>query len=642
MIAEFDDALAQDFGSVQELICRVKEVRNRNNRQSRETLNGVTMIPNQLATIKVLALFSSQYWGNQVDYSQGGFHLDEIEGMLRNVFMNKSRSQIEAMKTQTVPAYHAAPSRQISNPKFRSVEVEGQGQCYYAKGAITVAMSRSKPKMIAAVETVQRQAPHGPSVALTSAQLQADADALMTSPPSSPVPSDTPMSDDDDLDDTPGEIPALAASLQKASSNIKDASKTVAETVRNLYPELLHRHVADISRFDWVLESGCGYGLTADASLFTHRERNTEFRFTFGEGTKLCNTHIGTVQLYFLGPQGIKPFRFDNMALVPKAKANILSEYWLKRNGYQIIESGKGEYKFVLWKQQLAFVAIDFNGVYYVQARTLKDRQIFCSAAKARPQAPFTVPGRTEVEAPLREWHVKLGHLNRYKLIEVMSGNLIPGVPTFSSTMLRKLPFFYHTCTEMKMRRMSYRNMVGTRDNQPISTIHMDTNEPMRTLGVYGSMGSIRYFLSIIDDQTSWLDLCTAQEIKTEVQHRVKELLLHLEREGKFTIRSDGGTEFVNTALKTFCSEKGVVFQTSNTYSLEEMEQLREITRQRWEKSGVHSGMRSPDKDGKSPVCTPRCDMPAKWWLEALKYMTYVQNCTPISRLKIKTPYELV
>ncbi|KAK1944241.1 Retrovirus-related Pol polyprotein from transposon RE1 [Phytophthora citrophthora] len=35
-------------------------------------------------------------------------------------------------------------------------------------------------------------------------------------------------------------------------------------------------------------------------------------------------------------------------------------------------------------------------------------------------------------------------------------------------------------------------------------------------------------------------------------------------------------------------------------------------------------------------------DMPAKWWPEALKYMTYVQNCTPMSRLKNRTPYELV
>jgi len=138
-----------------------------------------------------------------------------------------------------------------------------------------------------------------------------------------------------------------------------------------------------------------------------------------------------------------------------------------------------------------------------VQGRTLRDRQIYCSAVKARPAKGLCVPGHTPIEAAFKEWHVKLGYLNRDKLIEVMNRNIIPGVSTFSRAALRKLPFFCQTCTEMKMRRMRYRNMVGTRDRQPISTIHMDTNGPMKTLSVYGTTGSIRYFPSIIDDQTS-------------------------------------------------------------------------------------------------------------------------------------------
>jgi hypothetical protein len=205
-----------------------------------------------------------------------------------------------------------------------------------------------------------------------------------------------------------------------------------------------------------------------------------------------------------LSPEGIKPFEFENVALVPKAKVNILSEFWLKQSGYQIVESAKGGFKFVLWKHKLAFVAIAVNGAYYVQGRTLRDRQVYCSAVKAKPAKALRVPVHTPIEAAFKEWHVKLGHLNRDKLIDVISCNIIQGVPNFSKTALSKLPFFCQTCTEMKMRRMSYRNMVGTRDHQPISTIHMDTNGPMKTLGVYSTTGSIRYFLSIIDDQTSW------------------------------------------------------------------------------------------------------------------------------------------
>ncbi|GMF37177.1 unnamed protein product [Phytophthora fragariaefolia] len=91
LIAQFDDALAKDFESVGQLILCVKEARNQINRQSREALGNVT---NQYAAIEVLSLFPSQYWGNHVDYTSGGFQLDRIEALLRNVFTYKSRSQI--------------------------------------------------------------------------------------------------------------------------------------------------------------------------------------------------------------------------------------------------------------------------------------------------------------------------------------------------------------------------------------------------------------------------------------------------------------------------------------------------------------------------------------------------------------------
>ncbi|OWY99285.1 hypothetical protein PHMEG_00029733, partial [Phytophthora megakarya] len=65
---------------------------------------------------------------------------------------------------------------------------------------------------------------------------------------------------------------------------------------------------------------------------------------------------------------------------------------------------------------------------------------------------------------------------------------------------LRKIPFFCSTCADMKKRGMFYSNTKGSRDEKPIRTIHMDTTGPMKTKGVYGSSGRIKYFLSIIDD----------------------------------------------------------------------------------------------------------------------------------------------
>ncbi|GMF47630.1 unnamed protein product [Phytophthora fragariaefolia] len=315
------------------------------------------------------------------------------------------------------------------------------------------------------------------------------------------------------------------------------------DTVRSLYPFLLNLDDA-LTSDSWVLDSGCGFGLTSDASKLVEHRPDNGYMFTIAEGSKHMNTHVGTVKLYLHSPKGIKPFLFENIALVPLAKSNILSEFWLTKSGYQILESQSGDFKFVLYEGNLAFVAKAVNGAYYVQNKTIKERQILCNAAKAHPCVPLENNGGERLEKTLQEWHVKLGHLNKDIVIGMLSKRLVTEMPTLPASGLRKVPFFCTTCAELKKRRMSYRNKKGSRDTQPISTIHMDTNGPIKTMGVYGSIGTIKYFLSIIDDNTSWRWTYVLRN-KQEVYEKVESLLLRLEREGKFTIRrirSDGGT----------------------------------------------------------------------------------------------------
>ncbi|GMF48788.1 unnamed protein product [Phytophthora fragariaefolia] len=149
--AEFDDALAKDFESVGQLILHVKEARNRINHQSREALGNITMIPNQYVAIKVPSLFPSQYWGNHVDYTSGGLQLDRIEALLRNVFMNKSQSQIEAMQAAVVPANHARAAKNLGKRKARSAEGNKRDECFYCEDKYNQDdeshFKRDRPKM---------------------------------------------------------------------------------------------------------------------------------------------------------------------------------------------------------------------------------------------------------------------------------------------------------------------------------------------------------------------------------------------------------------------------------------------------------------------------------------------------------------
>jgi hypothetical protein len=43
----------------------------------------------------------------------------------------------------------------------------------------------------------------------------------------------------------------------------------------------------------------------------------------------------------------------------------------------------------------------------------------------------------------------------------------------------------------------SFRNTEGSRDESPLSTVHMDTNGPMKILGIYGAVNNMKYFVTI-------------------------------------------------------------------------------------------------------------------------------------------------
>ncbi|KAG4056165.1 hypothetical protein PC123_g8765 [Phytophthora cactorum] len=321
LIAEFVEVPAMDFASVEEPIVRVKETRNRINRQSRENLKGVIMIPNQYAAVKVLSLFPTHSWGNRVDCSNECFHLDKVEALLRNVFMDKCRGQIEAVQDQAVPVSYAASNRPLGKRKERAEEPKKKkgGECSYwdgrynrdgqshykadwsirakarsqgflrnsifVKGKKVDGLSKpvgvahvkgekkgtrkakakreeipaevsllqpiSKLNIVEAVNATQASG----SSALIVKQAKHDTDELMTSPPVSPTPPSSLSSDNEDTikDFVQGSVPAHAAKMTEASGNIKEASRAVENTVRDLYPELMERNVADITRSDWVL-----------------------------------------------------------------------------------------------------------------------------------------------------------------------------------------------------------------------------------------------------------------------------------------------------------------------------------------------------------------------------------------------------
>ncbi|GMF57824.1 unnamed protein product [Phytophthora fragariaefolia] len=152
------------------------------------------------------------------------------------------------------------------------------------------------------------------------------------STPDSPVVSSGPDSDSDkDVDDFDGKevMPVNNAKVASAAEELEREAKAFEDTVCQCYPFLL-KPLNELTENSWVLDTGCDHGLTGRASVFVTKSPNENYMFTFGQGSKLRNTHLGTIKLHIMSPTGTKVVQFSNRALVPNATSIILSEYWLK------------------------------------------------------------------------------------------------------------------------------------------------------------------------------------------------------------------------------------------------------------------------------------------------------------------------
>ncbi|GMF16671.1 unnamed protein product [Phytophthora fragariaefolia] len=477
-----------DFKSVAHLFQQLKAAGDQANRNGCEALkNG--LISQHLMLIKVLAVLPGHLWGSAIVFTLEGFTVDKVETKLSAIFGAESRDAIlDLTKGVRVAHVDAAPAKPgVTGTGKLSSSVRGKKKVppvpehvsHYNLGAMSCHYcAREKPRRsenrypieaclpkTVPCKAVQTTQPPSPRV---ESEQPASPTVSVTPPPGTfePIDTDEPM-EQFDVPVNAGSVimsqPLGTEAIAETARGIDSMAMMLEDTARSLYPYLLNLHDDALTSDPWVLASGCGFGLISDASKLVEHRPDNGYMFTLAERSKPINLHVGT------------------------------------KSGYQIIESQSGVFKIVLYEGNLVFVAKAVNGAYYVQNNTIKERQILCNAAKAQPCVPLENNGGERLEKTLQERRVKLDHLNKDMVISMLSKQLVTGMPTLPASGLRKVPFFCTTCAEM-----SYRNKKGSRDTQPISTIHMDTNGPMKTMGVCGSIGTIKYFLSIIDDNTSW------------------------------------------------------------------------------------------------------------------------------------------
>ncbi|GMF12173.1 unnamed protein product [Phytophthora lilii] len=230
----------------------------------------------------------------------------------------------------------------------------------------------------------------------------------------------------------------------------------------------------------WVVDTGAGHAVSSDRRWFSTLRIGATQTFEYGNRGTLTSTLIGTVSINVLNPR----CHYDKIAIEHAACDK---------------ECGT------------------IDEVYYLPTKMVHRKQKVLLARA------------TKIQATMQEWHLRLGHVGKDRLMRIISGKTIDGAPSLARKDMDKVTYFCRTCALAKSRRMAYRNMIGQRGAEPLHTLHMDSLGKMRVKGLYGTAG-YAYALAIVDDATAYKWYFVLKSLK-EVGAKVSQLIAQLERQ---------------------------------------------------------------------------------------------------------------
>jgi transposase InsO family protein len=132
-------------------------------------------------------------------------------------------------------------------------------------------------------------------------------------------------------------------------------------------------------------------------------------------------------------------------------------------------------------------------------------------------------------------------------------------------------------CIRGKQSKTPLPTSTAAESTERLQLVHMDVVGVMPVAGLGGEL----YLLVLLDD---FSHKCEARPFssKAEVGQLVQEILLRWEVSTKCkvgTVRTDRGTEFINSDLAQFFTRKGITHQTSAPYTPEQNGKVERINR---------------------------------------------------------------
>ncbi len=413
------------------------------------------------------------------------------------------------------------------------------------------------------------------------------------------------------------------ASVLRSKSLAKQAHR--AETdAKNDSPVVSAASQQGLSTLAWGMDSMASLHVSGNRALFTEMSECKPQRVEVADGSTVEARHIGNVLLSVATTEGqVVLIAVKGVYYHERFSANLLSWNVLRAMGWEFHSTKKDTFVITPGGSK---VMLSTHGRVSVMKNSGR-------VGKADPTSRVYALG--SVVSPnvtdLMRLHEKLGHMGFDRMLRLIEQQTTVDVKKVNVTKdelqeARRLVLDCKACVQGKGTRSAFGHRGLDKGVGPGETLHMDTFQvPMENEG----RNWLEYGLAVTDPYTShrWFEhldskdkaadaiIRIVQNAQTQLNCRVKRLY------------ADGGTEFINHTLKSFCVKQGIELH----YPPARTQQL----------NGVAENSVRVIKDGMRSMMI-HSFAPRRFWSYAGKHGAYVWNRTHTSDTTKKTPYEMM
>ena len=395
-----------------------------------------------------------------------------------------------------------------------------------------------------------------------------------------------------------------------------------------------------------VADSGTSVHTCNDSTLLSHmHEASTPLLIKDANGNVAQYTHKGTLQVKSVVNGEVKRIDINDVYYAPNCPVNLLSVACLARRGKRVVFYADDAR---IIRKKDSNVTMEFqrvNNIYVAKVKLAprtnqhtnqstqhalfnSDDHSNASVLVSLTQPTTHVKSTSESKSlsTFLQWHRRLGHASTSGMSKMLQSPYIVDMQLQGDTSVRsELPSCLTLCEACVLAKSHRKEFHSRNSHQQAMSIldraHSDIFGPVEVASVHGH----RYMLTITDERSRKSFVWPLQH-KSEAPSLIIQWCdrVHTETTKKLVeFHSDNGTEFVNSTLKEYFTQHGILFTTTTVATPQHNGIAERLNRTLWESC---KAMLSYGK------------LPRVLWKEAMLTANYIRNYRPTAVLKAIPP----